>query len=77
MKAPAKVYLPPILYNSYQYMIPYPEDESQVEYINKEVFSARISEWLSLHSKTLIMEDSSQEQVVDISEFTQFLEALI
>ena len=76
MKAPDKLYIPPIIYSSFQYMVPDP-DEPQVEYINKEVFLTRISEWLSLHSKTLIMEDSSQEQVVSLTDFMQFLEALI
>lgn len=76
MKAPDKLYLSELIYSSFQYAIPDP-DESQVEYINKKVFLIRISEWLSLHSKSLIMEDSSQEQVVSLSDFTQFLETLI
>ena len=76
MKAPDKLYLSELIYNSFQYQIPDPDDELEVEYINKEVFLTRISEWLIIYS-TPIIKGSSQECVVNLSDFKQFLEALI
>lgn len=76
MKAPDKLYLSELIYSSFQYQISDPDDEYQVEYINKGVFLARISEWLSIYS-TPIIKGSSQECIVNLTDFKQYLETLI
>ena len=75
MKAPDKLYLSELIYSSFQYAIPDPDDEFEVEYINKEVFLTRISEWLSIYSTPIIK--GSSQCVVNLTDLKQFLETLI
>lgn len=42
MKAPDKIYMSNLIYDSWQYTIPDPDDETEVEYIRKDA----LIEWL-------------------------------
>ena len=75
MKAPIKLYISPTIYSTFQYRVPDPDDDQQVEYINKEVFLTRISEWLSTYSTPIIK--GSSQCVVNMTDLKQYLETLI
>lgn len=55
MVAPDKIYVSNLIYNSWQYTIPDPDDETEVEYIRKDALlewvKKEMGEWSS-ESKT-------------------------
>lgn len=46
MKAPKKLYLSQIIYGTFQYQVPDPDDDTQIEYIHKDAFIEKACEWL-------------------------------
>lgn len=76
MKAPIKLYISPIIYSSYQYTVPDPDNDLQVEYVNKEFFLTKINEWLNENSLSIDIKDSSQECLINFTDFKQYLETL-
>ena len=45
MEAPKKLYLSQIIYGTFQYQVPDPDD-TQIEYIHKDAFIEKACEWL-------------------------------
>lgn len=76
MKAPIKLYISPTIYSTFQYRVPDPDDDQQVEYINKEFFLTKINEWLNENSLSIDIKDSSQECLINLTDFKQYLETL-
>ena len=46
MEAPKKLYLSQIIYGTFQYQVPDPDDDTQIEYIHKDAFIEKVCEWL-------------------------------
>ena len=46
MEAPEKLYLSKIIYGTYQYQVPDPDDDTQVEYVRKDSFVEEVCKWL-------------------------------
>ena len=46
MEAPEKLYLSQIIYGSFQYQVPDPDDDTQVEYVRKDAFIEKAEEFI-------------------------------
>ena len=45
-EAPEKLYLSKNIYSTYLYQVPYPDDDTTVEYIRTDAFVKRACSWL-------------------------------
>ena len=45
MEIPDKLYLSHLIYGTFQYQVPDPDDDTQVEYIRKDALIKRAEEW--------------------------------
>ena len=61
MKAPDKLYISQLIYGTWQYQTPDPEDETQVEYIRKDA----LMEWLQQGFDWIKTPVISVQQVID------------
>lgn len=50
MKAPERLYLSEIIYGTYQYQVPDPDDKTAVEYTRTDAFIEKACEWLENHN---------------------------
>ena len=46
MKAPEKLYLSKNIYSTYQYQVPDPDDDTQVEYVSKDSFIEKACDFI-------------------------------
>lgn len=46
MEAPEKLYLSQIIYGTYQYQVPDPDDDTQVEYVRKDAIIKKVCKWI-------------------------------
>ncbi len=49
-EAPEKLYLSELIYGTYLYQVPDPDDETAVEYTRKDAFIKKACSWLEAHS---------------------------
>ena len=47
MEAPDKLYLSHLIYDTFQYQIHDPDDDTEIEYVRKDAFVEKASEWLN------------------------------
>ena len=62
MKAPDKIYVSNWIYNIWQYTIPDPDDETEVEYIRKDA----LIEWLSKCKNNPTITDLQKDNIQEL-----------
>lgn len=71
MKTPERLYLSKNIYSTYLYQVPDPDDETAVEYIRKDAFIERATEWLD----NFYNEDTNSYLIdEDIESFIDYME---
>ena len=65
MVAPDKIYVSNLIYNSWQYTIPDPDDETEVEYIRKDALIEWIREVRAIPHDNGIARDLAFQEIVN------------
>lgn len=68
MEAPEKLYLSKNIYGTYQYQVPDPEDDTQVEYVRKDAFIEKVCEWLDINLADYLIVGKSGTLTVNMSQ---------
>ena len=64
-KAPDKIYVSNLIYDSWQYTIPDPDDETEVEYIRKDALIEWIREVRAIPHDNGIARDLAFQEIVN------------
>lgn len=64
-KAPEKLYLSKIIYGTFQYQVPDPDDDTQIEYVRKDAFVEKSCEWLRNNSHNYANNALGKEYLVN------------
>lgn len=56
MKAPERLYLSEIIYGTYQYQVPDPNDKTAVEYTRTDAFIEETCKWLKDNASNYVIE---------------------
>ena len=65
MTAPDKIYVSNLIYDSWQYTIPDPDDETEVEYIRKDALIEWIQEARAIPHENAIVRDLAFQEVIN------------
>ena len=66
-EAPERLYLSKNIYSTFVYQLPYPEDETEVEYIRADAFTEKVCEWLQEHKNDYAFPIYQGEELTDES----------
>lgn len=65
MKAPERLYLSEIIYGTYQYQVPDPDDKTAVEYIRTDAFIDKVENFLEMLGYGFTITDNITHTIYD------------
>lgn len=78
--APERLYLSKNIYSTYLYQVPDPDDETAVEYIRKDAFIERATQFLYDYNQKQVLKHGARatlgcgEYTINVDEFRNYME---
>lgn len=71
MEVPDRLYLSHLIYETYQYQIPDPDDDTEIEYVRKDAFTEKVCDFIRINAEKHIYFDEGNSEWYDSEEFIE------
>lgn len=72
-EAPERLYLSEIIYSTYLYQVPDPDDESAVEYTRTDAFIEKARKWFKKRNEWIDIDGTHQCDMEDFEDFKNYM----